>query len=244
MSNFPALPTGSSRNKIEFLYDLLSGLSGGGGGELNQVLVLPSNYFGGGIGEKKFLLNKALPIEPAPSEIKFYANQNGADVFAYKVTINGLVSEFKDVDPNNLVSLTFSLNIPFRINWNDDGVLTDAEKVELCRYIRGSISSQIIHDEKYLFDDTVHLTRTGESSTGDSFFSFLGEIVVMIPASEIAYMFERYPDEGFPIEIGIKMHGDLDGSIPKFNNADIVFTDPALLRLVGAVALSMPDLPQ
>ncbi|WP_162674533.1 hypothetical protein [Vibrio variabilis] len=42
MSNFPALPTGSSRNKIEFLYDLLSGLElGGGASELVQIAVIP-----------------------------------------------------------------------------------------------------------------------------------------------------------------------------------------------------------
>jgi hypothetical protein len=242
MSNFPALPTGSSRNKIEFLYDLLSGLGGGGSSELIQTMVtpIPSTLMSAGSNEKKFALKKLMPSTNTAGDKAFYQYQNDPET---KVMVNGLVEQFKDEDPAAMVALTFSLNIPFRIDWANGGTdLTDAEKVSLSRFVRGSMSSYIMESEIYIFDEKIHLVRTGEGSTGQSFFSFLGECVVTVFVRDIVEIFDRY-SEGFPIEIGIKMHGDLDGAGTKFNAANILFEDAGTLRLVGSEVVVIPPPP-
>ncbi|WP_112479081.1 hypothetical protein [Vibrio variabilis] len=149
------------------------------------------------------------------------------------VTFKGIFEQFREVDPAKMLTITLSYNIPFRVDWSDDGVdITDEQKQLFSRYIRGSISVFDSNSEMYLFDEKVHLVRTGEGSNGQSFFSFIGDFTCSVNVGDAIAMMD-FSSSDLSMDFGIKMHGDLDGADTHFDKARIDFSDAGSVRLVG-----------
>lgn len=114
MSVFPALPTGSSRNKIEFLYDLLKNQGGGS----SQTLLAPISTYSNGSGDT----DKTIQLGKSP----FWNAMESplVDTLFFNNSQDGLIDLsqlLKSTEPttDEFLWLTFNLSMFFKLEVSD-----------------------------------------------------------------------------------------------------------------------------
>jgi hypothetical protein len=252
MSNFPALPTGSSRNKIEFLYDLLANLENSGDAQFIQS----DCEFSHGVDW----------VNSSDEPYRMYRLQavsGMSDIFSSTclaldsssryddcVSVNQLVKDFAP-QPNEVLQIVFSVEGVWRIEW--DSALTQAQIDEYEPMVRMAYDV-FIEDTpnegmsviSLLDGENYHLSRLGRGSGGQSFLGVRGEITVTLQGTQcqtVNHFFDTYEDTA-NLVMGVRMHGDNEAALTAFTGANVTpRKDDLRVRFVGAHKLPyvMPE---